>query len=334
MAGYTLQGKTSNGAMVDIPLAATYDSAGNNIISTYAAKADIEPKLASIEEIVKYRLPLGVATWEQIDAIAKLGIAPDVWKVGDEKVIQLTSGEKVTLQIWGFGHDNLTAGGRAPITFGLKNALATSYKMNNSNTNVGGWESSAMRTTLSTTIYGLLPAALKAVIKAVDKKTSAGNTESTINTTSDKLWLPSHEEVFGTHMGQTNYQRSFPGEGHQYTYFAEAPLPAVHNGHALQPLNSGCVGTFYYNGESDYDGKFLTPFDEQIDFEPDDGDGFYIYNYNGIKGQGNDATSACVWWLRSPYRLNSVNFCRVYGDGYSYFSNANISYGVAFGFCV
>lgn len=40
MAGYTLQGKTSSGDMVDIPLAATYDSAGADITKTYATKEE------------------------------------------------------------------------------------------------------------------------------------------------------------------------------------------------------------------------------------------------------------------------------------------------------
>lgn len=41
MAGYILQGKTESGSMVNIPLAATYDSAGNNITNTYATKSSL-----------------------------------------------------------------------------------------------------------------------------------------------------------------------------------------------------------------------------------------------------------------------------------------------------
>lgn len=348
MAGYTLQGKTSNGAMVDIPLAATYDSAGNNIISTYAAKADIEPQLASIEEIIKYRLPLGVATWEQIDAIAKLGIAHQVWKVGDEKKIQLTSGENVILQIWDFNHDDLTAGGKAPITFGLKDALATAYKMNNSNTNLGGWESSAMRTTLSTTIYNLLPAALKAVIKSVDKKTSEGSASSSITTTSDKLWLPSGEEV----MGVTTWGRGkdgsgigtwcYGGEGYQYKIFADAPLHAIWNGTKIQAMNGGTTGTFTVapdalDGEADaycFSTRFGQIYCSMNGETPSIATEFYAQNAGAIKGQGIDATSACDWWLRSPRYNYGHYFCIVNSDGNSYGSYASSSYGVAFGFCV
>ena len=38
MAGYKIQGKTESGAMVDIPLAATYDGSGREISATYAEK--------------------------------------------------------------------------------------------------------------------------------------------------------------------------------------------------------------------------------------------------------------------------------------------------------
>lgn len=50
MAGYTLQGKTSEGTMVDIPLAATYDANGNAIVDYYAAKSDLEGCISVITQ--------------------------------------------------------------------------------------------------------------------------------------------------------------------------------------------------------------------------------------------------------------------------------------------
>lgn len=330
---YKMQGKTSSGEIIDVPLAADYDGQGREIAATYAVAADIEPKLATIEEIIKYRLPLGVATWAQIDAIGKLGIAHQVWKVGDTKKIPLTTGEDIVVEIWGFNHDKLTAGGRAPISFGLKEALATAYRMNAQNTNVGGWESCEMRTVTLETIYNYLPDEVKAVIKPVDKLTSEGDTSDSIVTTSDKLWLPSHDEVFGTNLGQTNdYMRSFPGEGHQYEYFAEAEFPAIRNGGEIKALNSMSKGTFY-NAGKDYT-YFYSRFDEEIELSESDDDGDYIYNYRGIKGRGIDATSSIYWWLRSPGFDSSNNFCNVNYDGNSIDDYASYSRGVVFGFCV
>ena len=70
-----------------------------------------------------------------------------------------------------------------------------------------------MRSRMSTYL-GQLPAALRNVIKTVNKRTSAGNQSSSIQTTQDKLFLLSEIEIFGA----TTY--SFAGEGTQYEYYA------------------------------------------------------------------------------------------------------------------
>ena len=59
----------------------------------------------------------------------------------------------------------------------------------------------------------LMPAEVKAAIKEVQKKTSAGSQSSSIQTTNDKLFLLSEIEIFGS----TTY--SFAGEGTQYDYY-------------------------------------------------------------------------------------------------------------------
>lgn len=101
----------------------------------------------------------------------------------------------------------------AGITFQLVDCLNQTANMNSSNTNAGGWNSSAMRTRMSTYL-SQLPAALRNVIKTVNKRTSAGNQSSSIQTTQDKLFLLSEIEIFGA----TTY--SFAGEGTQYEYYA------------------------------------------------------------------------------------------------------------------
>ena len=101
----------------------------------------------------------------------------------------------------------------AGITFQLVDCLNQTAQMNSSNTNAGGWNNSAMRTRMSTYL-SQLPAALRNVIKTVNKRTSAGNQSSSIQTTQDKLFLLSEIEIFGA----TTY--SFAGEGTQYEYYA------------------------------------------------------------------------------------------------------------------
>ena len=151
-------------------------------------------------------------SWATIAAASADGTASTKYKLGDEKTITLTGGEEVTLQIWGFNHDNLADGsGKAGITLGMKNLLATTYAMNSSNTNSGGWEASRMRTTTMPAILATLPEDLQAVIKEVSKQSSEGGSNAdALDTTTDKLFLFSVKEVTGANT------YSLDGEGTQY----------------------------------------------------------------------------------------------------------------------
>lgn len=151
--------------------------------------------------------------WATIAKISSSGQAQNVFSVGDEKTIELSTGEEITLVILGFDHDNLVSGGKAGMTIGMKNLLATTYRMNATETNNGGWGSSEMRTSTMATLLSQLPSDLQGVIKQVDKKTMAGNSSSSITTTSDKLFLLSRVEVDGTE------NSGYAGEGTQYEYW-------------------------------------------------------------------------------------------------------------------
>lgn len=159
--------------------------------------------------------PIGTAlndmTWEQIETISDAGKAADYFNVGDTKNITL-DGVSYPVQIIGFNHDTLTSGGKAGITFQMVDCLSTVYNMNSSYTNNGGWKNSAMRSRMST-FLSQLPSDLQSAIKAVNKLVSIGNNTSTIETVSDKLFLLSEVEIFGS----TTY--SFAGEGSQYDWY-------------------------------------------------------------------------------------------------------------------
>lgn len=173
-------------------------------------------------------------SWEVISTLSQSGEAANYWSVGDTKDVTLTSGETITLVILGFNHDS-----GAGITFGMQDCLNTTYLMNSSATNVGGWNSSVMRTSTMETLYSLLPPDLQSVIVAVPKLTSAGNTSTTITTTSDKLFLLSEIEVWGT----TSYSAS--GEGTQYAYYANG-------GTRVKSVNGSPNGWWLRSPYSDY----------------------------------------------------------------------------------
>lgn len=154
------------------------------------------------------------STWAEIDALSQAGVADDCWSVGDTKNITANS-ETITMEIWGFNHDDLATGGKAGITFGMRDLMANTRQMNTSNTNVGGFTGSAMYSYLNTTLYNQLPADLRSVIKQVNKKTSAGNTSTTVNADAMRLWLPSLNEVYGSH----SYSWCSNNEGSKYSIF-------------------------------------------------------------------------------------------------------------------
>lgn len=156
---------------------------------------------------------LEATSWGDISIMSKFGVCDQFFKVGDKKNITV-NGVSYPVQIIGFNHDTLSDGTKAGVTFQLVNCLATTYRMEASNTNANGWEGCEMRkATLNTTIYGQLNSDLKSAIKSARKVSSVGNNSSGLETTTDKLFLLSEIEIFGT----TTY--SFAGEGSQYEYY-------------------------------------------------------------------------------------------------------------------
>lgn len=234
--------------------------------------------------------------WATIAEEAKNGNAKKYFAVGDEKTITLNTGEEITLVILGFNHDDLTSGGKAPITIGMKNLLATTYKMNSSNTNAGGWNDSAMRTETMPTLLSQLPADLQSVIKQVKKKATAGGTSQSITTSTDKLFLLAMSEIYSATSIKNsatstiaNYADAYNAEGTQYEY--------------------------YRNLIGDNNGGTTT-------------------NANLIKKLSNGGGSAYAWWLRSPHVSFSSHFRFINSTGSVGSNDASNTDGVSFGFCI
>ena len=334
MAGYKVQGKTVNGTMMDIPLAATYDAAGNDIQQHYAAKTEYEAIMAKLvlmdgklDTLRKLSVPdFADATWEDINKYSQKGLAKSLWNIGDEKQITLSREGEITMVILGFDHDNLTGGGKAGITLGMKNAKGK-YVMNDDSTNAGGWRASKMRTSTMETLYGQLPDEVKAVIKPVDKITGRYDSSGILETTSDKLFLFSQEEVMGTNYLSTTEQVSFAREGEQYEYFKNAPIPNPTSGTGAFTSLQG-TGCFYTTNTSIATG-YTNIFNRAIGTSAKT-----YYNYNNAKAESDFERTSCDWWLRSPYCDAGYAFCRVTEDGSIDYNMAGYSDGVVFGFCI
>lgn len=141
--------------------------------------------------------------------------------IGDQVTLSL-NGTNYYFDIIGFNHDTLTdtvaygeetATGKAGITFQMHDLFATGYPMNSTNTNSGGWKSSAMRTSTMATMKGYMPAAWQTAIKPVNKNSGSGGSLVGTTKVSDECFLLSEIEVFGS------AKYSVPGEGTQYAYY-------------------------------------------------------------------------------------------------------------------
>ena len=173
--------------------------------------------------------PLSDWTWEQIVALSNSGQDPrNYFAVGDEKDLILTTGEVVPTVIGDFYHNTITGTNiKAPIAFTFKNCLNTTYVMNDSWTNAGGWDGSNMRKTHMVNIFNTFPAELRAdgAVKYVDVVATAGSQSTSLVTSSDRLRLHSITELGLTY--------SYAGtEGTKYAYYASGNRVKTVNGTA------------------------------------------------------------------------------------------------------
>lgn len=155
----------------------------------------------------------GNNSWAVIIKACQEKQVPDTWKVGDSCNMTIDN-KTYAIDIIGKNHDDYADGsGKAPLTLQLHDCYADTKVMTSSNNNSGGWTSCAMRSTHLPAILALMPTEVQNGIREVNKQTSAGGTSYTIHTTSDKLFLASEIEIFGTNTYAAR------GEGTQYAYY-------------------------------------------------------------------------------------------------------------------
>jgi hypothetical protein len=193
---------------IDISLPLSVESGGTGATTAEGARINLGIGAGDEEEedlLESISTTLSDNTWAQIAAASKAKAAKDYWSVGDEKDITLSTGEVLTLQIYGFDHDDLVEGGKAGITFGMKHLMAEKQAMNARGTNEGGFPASRLYGRLNG-VYDSLPKDLRGVIKMVNKKslivshpayTSSSKTDYMrhMSINAMKLFIFSREEV-------------------------------------------------------------------------------------------------------------------------------------------
>ncbi len=102
--------------------------------------------------------------------------------------------ESRVVQVGAHGGDGTT------LTFEMVHALPTAYFMNSKSTNAGGWEACELRATLSEggAAYANFEQGYLDDVLAVGKYTIGGKDDTTVDETSDKLWLLSYNEITGS----------------------------------------------------------------------------------------------------------------------------------------
>ena len=208
--------------------------------------------------------------------------------------ITLTDGTTAELRVADIYTDDMADGGKAGITFLLSGSSLT-HAMNTTATDQGGWESSALRSWLSSDAMDLLLDELATYIVPVEKMTN--NTGYTVNTaavtsTTDSLWIPSFVEVYGTvnwnweSSYTSNYNTILGSEGTQYAVFSE----------------SGVTGGFGTASE--------------------------------VEAKSGIGTDANTWWTRTSSPSSSDHFRAVSTVSGPYaVDNATQELGVVVGFC-
>lgn len=91
--------------------------------------------------------------------------------------------------------------------------LSLGHGMNAANTNIGGWNDSAMRKFCNGRVYDAFPTEWKSIIKQVQIPASAGNRSSEIVYSKDYVYLPSYVEIFATD------EDPYASEGKIITFF-------------------------------------------------------------------------------------------------------------------
>lgn len=183
-------------------------TSGKYIISFSAAMNFTTPVSQEIEilagvpnnKTVQYMLKTNLSdyTWGQIIDFSESGIANQLFNINDTKKLPLSGhyNYEITMEIVGFNHDELASGGKAGITFGSKNCMNETERMNSRANNY--FAETELFEKLNSEIFNSFPEEVRSGIKIVKKKSSEVNSEygnNRISTDEMKVFLFSDSEL-------------------------------------------------------------------------------------------------------------------------------------------
>lgn len=156
-------------------------------------------------------------------------------------------GDIYTFRMVGKGQDELADGrtDRNLASFICENLYAgSSFNMNFTNTNEGGWPKCAGREFIHS-LLSTFPEALQAAIKTIIKTSGVGNKETTIVSAYDKLWIPSIIELYGNPPAA-----GWSAEGIQYNYYKNAGVTASNYASLIKKTLNGSAASYWLRSPS------------------------------------------------------------------------------------
>ena len=166
-----------------------------NVSEGYLVSEALEDKQAQIRAAYGYFGKALDFTWAEIKSKTAAGDFSGI-NIGDYKDVILSNGETVRMEVAGIDtYIGYQSNNNHRIYWISRDCLKTTYPMNDTNTNTGGFPASKLFTTLNTTIFAMLPTEVQNAIVA-DKRLCS--TKGSWEWKEDqKLWLPSEVEVWG-----------------------------------------------------------------------------------------------------------------------------------------
>ena len=201
-------------------------------------------------------------SWEKIISVVQSG-GGSLYEVGDTKKVVMGDFGTHTLRIANTSTpaECSTAGfSQTACGFVLEFAdVITKYKMNSTSTNTGGWPASELYTYVQNDIYNALPSDLKSKIIDTYVVSGHGPSHSANFTSTDKLYLLSTKEVWGSNPGRD----TATAETRQLDYYKEKGVTTSNYGGAKKQYN-GSISSWWLRAAYSTTGNI-----------------FYIVNTNG-----------------------------------------------------
>ena len=181
-------------------------------------------------------------SWETIAELVKAG-KTDTYNVGDTKTVDLGTYGTHTLRVANKSTPSEcseTGFSQTACGFVLEFAdIIIDHAMNDTDTNVGGWPATSMRTFVNNDIYNAIPSEIKNAIIDTTVVSGHGKTSGETNFTStDKLYLLSTAEVWAQGTSNTISDDTAREVTRQLDYYKKEGVTTSNYSKAIKMYNS------------------------------------------------------------------------------------------------